>query len=499
MEGFRGRLLVRAAEGTLLAAEEFQAPPILQTGLTDARYRHTLFTRPGSPQILRGTIHIECLPEAVRRLSLAIRLLPLKGDSPLAEQKPRVEKTEIPFALDVTALRPDRFRLLVSLSAGSSEIASEMVPLTFREDNVGIVRVDGNNKLVVGGEPFFPYGVYGGVPADELPRIKAAGCNMVLTYDSNPDSLRTLLAKAQEVGLRVVVAAPSPFVGKLPAEADNLREVVRSLRRAPALLGWYLDDEPDGKGTDPALVRAVHDVVVEEDPDHPTWVVFDHPAVYDRYADVCDVFMVDPYPILDKRQPLTKVADWIETARRAVADGKPVIGVPQAFGWEIIKNVPKANYVTPTAEEYRAMVYLSLAHGAKGLVAYCYHVYTEHDAAKSWPWVLGGYLPDKQPKLWDEMTRLAGEVKALTPALLSADREPLSIAQFGDAAEHGVRLRAGGKEVTILVNPGEQPLPLTRAARVMGSALFLAPGTPAAPAGETLPRYGVLVTEAPAR
>jgi hypothetical protein len=67
------------------------------------------------------------------------------------------------------------------------------------------------------------------------------------------------------------------------------------------------------------------------------------------------------------------------------------------------------------------MVYLGLACGAGGLLPYCYHVYTKYDPAKKaaggWPWVLGGYLPDKQPALWQSLARIGGELEKLAPAL----------------------------------------------------------------------------------
>ena len=135
------------------------------------------------------------------------------------------------------------------------------------------------------------------------------------------------------------------------------------------------------------------------------------------------------------------------------------------------------------------MAYLALAHDARGLAPYCYHVYTEYDASKKgWPWKLGGYLPDKQPALWGSMTAVAREVNALAPALLCADRQP-----FVEGAIHGIRLRpAGGKETVILVNPGEEPAPIPAGLR-RKMRVIIPEGAGAPP--ETLQRYGVLVME----
>lgn len=67
------------------------------------------------------------------------------------------------------------------------------------------------------------------------------------------------------------------------------------------------------------------------------------------------------------------------------------------------------------------MTYLGLSTGARGLVYYCYHVYTAYDKAKKdaggWPWVLGGYLPDQQPALWGALEQIGRELGVLDEAL----------------------------------------------------------------------------------
>ena len=123
------------------------------------------------------------------------------------------------------------------------------------------------------------------------------------------------------------------------------------------------------------------------------------------YHDCYDVLMIDVYPIRPNRLPLATIADRMEHAWRSVKGKKPVWFIPQAFGYDVVEGLKgPPGYLTPTPKEEVAMHYLALTHGAKGILAYCYHVYTRYDPErkrhKKWPWILGGYLADKQPKLW---------------------------------------------------------------------------------------------------
>lgn len=480
---------VFSPEGLLLAADTLEAPPVMEASLGKASYRNTLFVTKESPRVLEASVTLHAEPAALRGLALRAALLAPDNATPLATHEARVTGNRVPFRLELSRVPNGRYQLQLALVSGGKPVAQAELPFAIREDGPNTVRIDEHLNLVIGGKPFFPHGVYGGAPPEQLPNIKAGGFNTLFAYDSNPEALRKLLDKAQEVGLRVMVSAAVPFAGKLPAEREKLREVVLGLKDHPALLGWYLYDEPDGQGIAPSIIRDLHEAVSEFDPDHPTWVVFDKPDAFHHYAGVSDLFMIDPYPLLATRHPLTKVSDWMETAHAAVKRRQPVIAVPQAFGWDVVANVPKVSYQTPTPEEYRAMAYLALAHDARGLAPYCYHVYTEYDASKKgWPWKLGGYLPDKQPALWGSMTAVAREVNALASALLCADRQP-----FVEGAIHGIRLRpAGGKETVILVNPGEEPAPIPAGLR-RKMRVIIPEGAGAPP--ETLQRYGVLVME----
>jgi hypothetical protein len=168
--------------------------------------------------------------------------------------------------------------------------------------------------------------------------------------------------------------------------------------------------------------------VADEDPYHPIGVCINQPEVTDDYADCYDVVMPDPYPLLKALRPMTYVSDRMDVSREALGDRKPVWVVPQAFGWDVIQGIDEPErYRTPTPEQERCMTYLALAHGARGVMYYCYHVYTRYDAEKKkaggWPYMLGGYLPDQQPKLWAALAQLGAEMKRLGPSLAQPESQ----------------------------------------------------------------------------
>ncbi|HHV44386.1 MAG TPA: hypothetical protein GXX57_06940 [Firmicutes bacterium] len=140
---------------------------------------------------------------------------------------------------------------------------------------------------------------------------------------------------------------------------DHLGGTIAEFRADPALLGWYLADEPQHYGITPDAALRLNERFRQDDPSHPVVIVHSVPNLYRAYAPACDVMMVDIYPI--GYQPICVIAEGIKEARTVVKDEKPV--------WAVIQMhqniyVPRRG---PTAREVRAMTYLALCSGAKGI------------------------------------------------------------------------------------------------------------------------------------
>ena len=53
-----------------------------------------------------------------------------------------------------------------------------------------------------------------------------------------------------------------------------LREEVNAFRDHPALLSWYISDEPVGQGVPPDSLEFAYSIIKELDPYHPVAIVF---------------------------------------------------------------------------------------------------------------------------------------------------------------------------------------------------------------------------------
>ena len=220
--------------------------------------------------------------------------------------------------------------------------------------------------------------------------------------ESWPDTM-AFLDRAAAVGVRVLfdfsqnVMLPPMCgidrcskVGKPTPEPpyDVIRDAVRRVKDHPALLSWYLIDEPDGGDYPPAYVHAAAQIIRELDQKHPITACFDTTnrpdGTWQRYADAVDVLLADIYPISGSSEACLRSngcdisKDIGDSVRATVTHtGKPCWFVPQAFGNQ--EGVQRE----PSRGEARVMSYTSIIAGATGL-----YFFTKEDTDKTPPVVL---------------------------------------------------------------------------------------------------------------
>ncbi|NOY81861.1 MAG: hypothetical protein GXP31_12770 [Kiritimatiellaeota bacterium] len=292
----------------------------------------------------------------------------------------------------------------------------EVRRLSPKANAVKVDRISGG--LIVDGLPFFPFGFYCYSPVqptlaeEEIVR----GFNMMSPYQSNsPDSLparRAYMDRCAELGMKVHYqllrvaggGGVARGTGKQAGKTDKIKLLeaeVRAFRDHPALLGWYIADEPTGRGTSPAALEVAAAAVRALDPYHPVTIVFMRPRAAVRYEAAMDVVMADPYPIPRSSPAIVgqRTADLVRTFRHRL----PVWIVPQAFGgnewWKR----------EPTPAEERLMTYLAVIRGATGIQYFIRHG-------------LNGF--PKSTTAWAECAAVGLEVAELTPFLLSHEARP---------------------------------------------------------------------------
>ena len=279
--------------------------------------------------------------------------------------------------------------------SASARIVSQKLPPKNREVKIDFF----TNNLLLDGTPFFPVGLYW-LRKDILSDMKSKGFNSGDYYPwLTKGQINELMDAARDSGMMILLEL-SEFlrVDKEP-DLEGIRNTVSLYKDHPALLLWYLIDEPVETDTPPSTTQKAYDLVRELDPYHPVYMVNNRPNYYDHYAESSDILAIDPYPI--PKYPPSRVSDLTDRAKEAVEGKKPVWVIPQAFGaterWDR----------TPTPEEERLMTYLALVHRAKGILFYRYCEESERNI---------------QPlKLWQEVVKLAKEIGELSPVLLSHD------------------------------------------------------------------------------
>jgi hypothetical protein len=140
-------------------------------------------------------------------------------------------------------------------------------------------------------------------------------------------------------------------------DGRRLREVVSRFRRHPALLGYYLVDEPYAPQV--ARVQRARELIRRIDPDHPRLSPTLGRAFYYRpTSELADIFMLSCYPV--PYLPVAEVGRRLDHARSLIGPEKPMWFVAQAVGL-------RGNDWFPTPDEARCMVFQALERGATGI------------------------------------------------------------------------------------------------------------------------------------
>lgn len=363
-------------------------------------------------------------------------------------------ETVIPIDLDAVA--DGTHPVQCALTADGEALARGEASIRKAPAKPNEVKIDNRTRgLIVDGKPFFPFGFYihrGRYFDQEDPqyvlRLEGAfGFNMICVYQNFDFNfrreVRTLvkdfLDRADATGFRMHYDIRN-MTDQEPTQelAAQIAEDVEAHRDDPALLCWYLSDEPAGRGNPPDRYIAHNRQVKELDPYHPTTMVFCVPSKAHEYADGMDILMVDPYPI--PRGSVTAVADTVDLVRNATGGAMPIWCVPQAFGGG------EAWAREPSWQEQRCMTYMAIAHGATGI-----QYFIRRPPHQS-PFVDG---------MWAECRKMAREIRELTPALLSHEPQPQVEPTEPTADLHLTARRYNGHAYVLCVNSAQEPRTIT--------------------------------------
>jgi hypothetical protein len=342
---------------------------------------------------------------------------------------------------------------LTATAQGQAPLVAECVfsnkqpanKVTFREDRV----------MLIDGKPFFPIGTYRDPSdrTDDFTGIRQAGFNITHSYDFEHDSAtiakaRAYLDAAQAAGVKVFMGIPRErFFAR---DWNAIQQWVAALMDHPALLVWYLMDEPElgqWKLT-PSLLRQLKYTVKEVDPFHPTAVVYclPHDGQYWAAADPEDIAWHDPYPI-GGSEKLTMVEEDARIQRKAIGDKKPMWTVVQGHDvsyWNDPKGTIKKKGLPtrPTRDETRFFVFQALAADTDGLIWY-------------WGPRTHYRMVEDAPTVWNGIVETSHLLKRMEPWLLAPKQAADSALKVPEPFRIWTR-EVDGKRLLALVNTGKK-------------------------------------------
>jgi hypothetical protein len=405
---------VKAYKRILLITFLFLSPFILFCQTVDST-SFSLFSRLSFYTYERSGEFLIHIPPSLTRnnLSLTIKV----GDETLDTWNgiPGRIILRLPFILNlVPSVYKIEATIKITSNKGSIYFArTNLIVLPYKSNEVKTDRFTGG--LIVNRLPFFPFGFYCYSPVwPTLPEEEVVkGFNTMSPYQKilpvTLNDRKAYMDRCAELGMKVhynllSVSGGGGVGSKIEGLTDKekrerLIAEIKTFRDNPALLGWYISDEPNGKSITPEQLEDIYNTVKENDPWHPVSIVFMAPFLTSKkYSAAFDIVMADPYPIPDNS--ISMPGDVASQLKAEFKGKRPVWIVPQAFGGGELWSRE------PTIQEIRSMTWQSIINGATGIQYFVRQGLN--------------YFP-KSAATWSECGRMAIEVAELTPWLLSEE------------------------------------------------------------------------------
>lgn len=283
-------------------------------------------------------------------------------------------------------------------------------------------------RLHINGKPFIHIEIArNGVPSYEQPYHGGTAIRRAIA--ATPEECLRILDRGQQDGLKVLLS----FMNTVPRTADENKLrlwehkaeniLTKEVLEHPALLGYFLDDEPYWNGVSLRSLRRCYDVLCRLDPYHPVMICSAPRGTVEEqraYADCCDIFGVDIYPVpvpnshshLDDKT-LSCVGKYVRRMAEITDEVKPVSIVLQGFAWGDFNSKKKKIY--PTRTESRFMVFDSVINGADAFIWY-------------------GLWLISNPEFYDDLMSVIRELHSLTGVISAESSVPGSVTS--DAVEY---------------------------------------------------------------
>ncbi len=356
----------------------------------------------------------------------------------------------------IASLVPGTYELSLVLRDKRGHETMDRATFTKRPAPEHLTHVAHNDQgmIEVDGEPFFPIGLYRLTPPLWGHWLRDSGFNTVhdmgvgagrfrrnddgsITWTTTLKQIEADLDRAHKLGLKVLfelgVYVKHTYEVE-PGEEDGrrLREVVSRFRRHPALLGYYLIDEPYAQHFERA--KRAYEIVRRLDPYHPQIAPsLGRSFYYKPTAQLVDALLISCYPV--PYRPIAAVGESLDTARKLVGLSKPLWFVPQAVGL-------RGDGSLPTAEELTNMTYQAMGRGVGGLIYFAWFGDQPRQT---------GELGVKAPEFWEALVGLTRQLQQYRHVFYAAPDATVTLKS--DAGLELFARQSDGKQYLLAINP----------------------------------------------
>ena len=333
--------------------------------------------------------------------------------------------------------------------------------------------------MEVDGEQFFPIGWYDARLFESAwdatvgySWARDQGMNSVLfCYTNWQVSLRytdNALAGALANDMKLMIEVNRNAVTELEGYPLSLvGDQVEFVKDHPALLGYYLMDEPEGHDVTAAMLQARYAQIRSHDADRPISVVHWSAGPGWRPAEeylaaepppYTDIVMTDTYPVHDG------TAEFSNRMWQIAIEARHTAQLVEAYGKQAYINVPQAASAngewglrSPTFGEQRYLSYTPIVHGARGLLY----------------WMQAHVTPEYGDEV---IGPIVNEIQSLVPAICSnSTAVSVSSSRDTDSTGHGIEdvsyLFGKDKFGTYLIAVNNTPGPISVTFELSGGPL----------------------------
>ncbi len=300
----------------------------------------------------------------------------------------------------------------------NGKLLKKLTTELYRYDKAPHEFIQGKNRnFYMDGKVVLPI-LFMSTPGDEdcLKASAAAGFTGYINLAGSESTAWNALERARNCNQKIILGVRYCEDGNIEAWKKRVAAMLSSrVTSHPALLGYFLADEPLWVGANINWFTASAKFLRQHDPFHPVWMNSAPLSSIKEnrpYCDAVDINGIDIYPIpypsnhssLDDKYP-TAVGKYTKTMYETTYGRKSIWMVLQGTSWHEMGGNRKGYY--PTLSELRFMNYDAVFSGSNGLVYW-------------------GTQYTKSPQFFRDLRKSVNEVYLLAPALLEGRRTMLA-------------------------------------------------------------------------